>query len=108
MTVGGYIYLNDMKYDYSRWALSLVDDFGLESEYMYHADNVWLDFIHPDDVNVYKEAVEAVLRGNAEVRQIFYRARKVDGTYAMLTTRGFVLSDSEGVPEYFGGIIIPQ
>ncbi len=105
---GGYVYLNDMKYDFSRWSLSLVDDFGLESEYMYHADAVLLDYVHPEDTKVYREAVDAVLCGNAEVRQIFYRARKADGKYVLLTTRGFVLSDSEGEPEYFGGIIIGQ
>ncbi len=105
---GGYIYLNDMKYDYSRWSLSLIDDFGMESEYMYHADNIWLDYIHPEDIKVYREAVDAVLCGNAEVRPICYRARRADGTYVLLRTRGFVLSDSEGSPEYFGGIIVPQ
>ncbi len=105
---GGYVYLNDMKYDFSRWALSLIDDFGLKSEYMYHADNIWLDYIHPDDIEIYKDAVEAVLRGNAEMRPIYYRARNVNGKYVLLTTRGFVLSDKEGNPEYFGGIIIPQ
>jgi hypothetical protein len=97
-----------MKYDYSRWALSLVDDFGLESEYMYHAGDIWLNYIHPDDVNVYKDAVNAVLSGNAELRLIYYRARKADGSYALLTTRGFVLKDKEGKPEYFGGIMIPH
>lgn len=104
----GYVYLNDMKHDFSRWALSLVDDFGLKSEYIYHADKMWLDYVHPDDTEVYKDAVEAVLRGNAEVRHICYRVRKADGKYVLLTTRGFVLSDREGNPEYFGGIMIPQ
>ncbi|MCR4786466.1 MAG: diguanylate cyclase [Lachnospiraceae bacterium] len=105
---GGYVYLNDMRYDYSRWALSLIDDFGLRSEYMYHADNIWLDYIHPDDIDVYKEAVEAVLRGDAELRPIYYRAKKSNGKYVLLRTRGFVLNDLEGKPEYFGGIILPQ
>ncbi len=105
---GGYLYLNDMRYDYSRWSLSLVDDFALESEYMYHADRIWRDFIHPDDLQVYNDAVDAILCGEAELKQIFYRARKRDGTYALLTTRAFVLSDSNGVPEYFGGIILQQ
>ncbi len=27
----GYVYLNDMRYDFSRWSISLVDDFNLES-----------------------------------------------------------------------------
>lgn len=105
---GGYIYLNDMRYDFSRWTLSLVDDFGLESEYMYHAEKIWQDYIHPDDLEVYKDAVDAVLCGNAEIKPIKYRARRKDGTYVLLSTRGFVLSDKDGNPEYFGGIIIPD
>ena len=95
-----------MRYDYSRWSLPLVDDFGLESEYMYHADKIWQDYIHPDDEEAYKEAVEAVISGNNQFRLFLYRARMADGTYAVLSTRGFVLADSNGEPEYFGGIMI--
>ena len=101
----GYVYLNDMKYDFSRWSLPLVDDFGIESEYMYHADRIWQDYIHPDDMPAYRDAVDAVLSGDAVVRPVLYRARKKDGTYALLSTRGFVLSDKDGNPEYFGGIM---
>lgn len=105
---GGYVYLNDMKYDFSRWSLSLVDDFGLDSEYMYHADSIWLNYIHPEDADAYRSAVDAVLSKDAEVQQFYYRARKPDGTYVLLTTRGFILYDNKGRPDYFGGIIIPQ
>lgn len=101
----GYVYLNDMKYDFSRWSLPLIDDFGIESEYMYHAEKIWQEYIHPDDMQAYKAAVDAVLSDTAEVRPILYRARKKDGTYALLSTRGFVLSDKDGKPEYFGGIM---
>lgn len=104
----GYVYLNDMKYDFSRWSLSLVDDFNLKSEYMYHADRIWQDYIHPEDIHVYKKAVDAAICGNAQVTPFYYRARRGDGSYVMLTTRAFILSDSDGKPDYFGGIIIPQ
>jgi len=104
----GYVFLNDLHYDFSRWSVKLVNDFGLESEYMYHADKIWHDYVHPDDVEMYNEAVEAVLRGNMEFRPMLYRAKKADGTYVKLSTRGFVLTDSRGNPEYFGGIIIPH
>ena len=102
----GYVYLNDMKYDFSRWSLSLIDDFGIESEYMYHAEKIWQEYIHPDDMSAFKEAVDAVLSGSAEVIPVVYRARKKDGTYVLLSTRGFVLSDKDGNPDYFGGIMI--
>ena len=104
---GGYVYLNDMRYDYSRWSLSLVDDFGMESEYMYHADKLWQEKIHPDDIVAYRKAVDAVLCDNVEmIHPLTYRARKKDGTYVVLTTRGFILSDGNGKSEYFGGVII--
>ena len=104
----GYVYLNDMRYDFSRWSISLVDDFNLESEYMYHADRIWQNYVHPEDLQVYRKAVDTAICGNAQVTPIYYRARMADGTYVMLTTRAFILSDSEGNPDYFGGIIIPQ
>ena len=105
---GGYIYLNDMQYDYSRWSLPLVNDFGAGSEYMYQADKVLLERIHPDDVEIFKDAVDTALHGAARMKPIKYRARKNDGTYVVLHTRGFIINDRDGVPEYFGGIIIPD
>ena len=104
----GYVFLNDMRYDFSRWSISLVDDFNLESEYMYHADRIWQNYVHPEDLQVYRKAVDTAICGNAQVTPIYYRARMADGTYVMLTTRSFILSDSDGNPAYFGGIIIPQ
>ena len=103
---GGYIYLNDMRYDFSRWSLSLVKDFGLESEYMYHADSIWQKRVHPDDAEACSKAVNEVLNKEGKVSHFYYRAKKADGTYVLLTTRGFVLFDKDGKPEYFGGIII--
>lgn len=105
---GGYIYLNDIRYNYSRWALSLIDDFGLESVYMYHAEKTWEKYIHPDDLEIYKKAADTLVSGDHELKPIKYRARKADGTYVVLSTRGFVLSDADGNPEYFGGIMVPE
>ena len=104
----GYIFLTDLKYEFSRWSLSLVNDFGLPSEYMYQVEKIWEYNIHPDDVGRYLEVVKSVLQGNSVLYSISYRARRTDGTYVTLKPRGFVLNDSNGVPEYFGGIIIPQ
>lgn len=108
MSNGGYVYLNDMRYDFSRLSLAMVNDFNLESEYLYHADRIWQRYVHPDDVETYREAVDAVLCKNDDVQQFRYRAKKADGTYVLLHTRGFILVDSEGKPEYFGGIILPE
>ena len=86
----------------------MESDFDMDSEYMYHADRFWQVHIHPEDEEVYRSAVDAVLSGNPELRSIRYRARKADGTYVVCSTRCFVFSDKNGDPEYFGGIIIPE
>ena len=104
----GYVFLTDLKYNYSRWSLPLVNDFDLPSEYMYNVEKIWEKNIHPDDLDRYLEVVKTVLTGNSVLYSISYRARKADGTYVFLKPRGFVMSDSNGEPEYFGGIIIPQ
>ena len=104
----GYIFLTDLKYDFSRWSLPLINDFGLPSEYMYHVEKIWKHNIHPSDMSRYLEVVDAVLQGNSVLYSISYRARRADGTYVTLKPRGFVMNDSNGSPEYFGGIIIQK
>ncbi len=105
---GGYIFLTDLKYNFSRWSLSAISDFGLPTDYMYDVEDIWKNCIHPEDVNKYVEAVESVLEGTPVLYSITYRARKADGSYITLKPRGFILNDSMGVPEYFGGIMLPQ
>ena len=104
----GYIYLCDIQYDYSRWSMAQVTDFDLPSTYMYHAGEIWGKYVHPDDLETYRSAVDEAINCNGEMRKTFYRVRKPDGTYVLFTTRGFVLRDLDGNPEYFGGIMIPQ
>lgn len=103
----GKVFLNDIRYDYSRWSLPLTDEFDMQEEYMYHADRFLQERIHPDDMKVFKEAVDAALSGKG-TRAFQYRARKADGTYTVCSTRCFIMNDSNGVPEYFGGIIITE
>lgn len=104
----GYIFLTDLKYSFSRWSLSSINDFGLPTDYMYNVEDIWKDYIHPEDVEKYLEAINSVFEGTPVLYSITYRARKADGTYITLKPRGFILNDSKGIPEYFGGIMIPQ
>ena len=108
MAGGGYVYLNDLRYDYSRWALALVDDFGLSSEYMYHAGRIWEAYVHPEDIGHYKGVIDAVIAGESDMDFLRYRARTPDGAYITIQPRAFVMNDKDGNPEYFGGILVPQ
>ena len=100
-----YVFLCDMKYDYSRWSKELVDTFGLPSEYMYYAGMIWEEHIHPEDRRAYHEGVEAVFSGKQSGHDMQYRVMRSDGDCDLITCRGIVITDGEGRPAYFGGAI---
>ena len=102
---GTYVYLCDMRYDISRWSKNAVETFGLPSEYMYAAGDIWEKRIHPEDIDVYHDEIDNIFRGKTSGHDMQYRARKLDGEYIICTCRGTVLIDANGVPEYFAGSI---
>jgi diguanylate cyclase (GGDEF)-like protein len=102
---GTYVYLCDMKFDYSRWSKSAVDTYGLPSEYMYGAGDIWENRIHPDDRAAYHKGIDEIFQGNAAAHDMQYRAQRVSGEYDVCTCRGIVIRDPLGEPDYFVGTI---
>ncbi len=102
---GTYVYLCDMKYDYSRWSKNAVDRYGLPSEYMYGAGDIWENHIHPDDRAIYHKGIDEIFRGNSAAHDMQYRAQRTSGEYDVCTCRGVVMRDSSGEPDYFVGTI---
>ena len=102
---GSYVYVCDMKYDYSRWSKTAVDTFELPSEYMYNAGALWEEKIHPDDRASYAEGIKAVFTGGMEAHDMQYRARRPEGKYDVCTCRGLVIRNRQGLPAYFAGVI---
>ncbi len=102
---GTYVYLCDMKYDFSRWSKNCVDTYGLPSEYMYGAGDIWENCIHPDDREAYHKGIDEIFTGNASGHDMQYRAQKADGEYDVCTCRGIVIRDTSGEPDYFVGTI---
>ena len=102
---GTYVYLCDMKYDFSRWSKNAVDAFGLPSEYMYGAGDIWENQIHPEDRAAYHKGIDEIFAGNAAGHDMQYRAKRVTGEYDVCTCRGIVIRDANGEPDYFVGTI---
>lgn len=102
---GTYVFLCDMKYDFSRWSKNAVDAFGLPSEYMYGAGDIWENQIHPEDRADYHKGIDEIFAGNATGHDMQYRARRVTGEYDVCTCRGVVIRDALGEPDYFAGVI---
>ena len=102
---GSYIYLCDLKYDYSRWSAEAVQYFGLPGEYMYQAGELWEEHIHPEDQKSYHESIQDIFSGKGSGHDMQYRAKDRMGRYVVCTCRGIVLLDQEGNPDYFAGSI---
>ncbi|MCM1246357.1 MAG: sensor domain-containing diguanylate cyclase [Roseburia sp.] len=100
-----YIYVCDMKPDISRWSKAAVDYFGLEGEYLKDAANVWAEHIHPDDLKIYRDDIEAVFSGKKKYHNCQYRARNASGGYVWVECRGSVIRDAEGNPIIFAGLM---
>ena len=103
-----YVYLHDIKYDFARCSAGLVRDYHMQNEYLYSAGAIWESHIHPDDMPTYKRALDGVFFDNTGVRQIHYRVCNSDGDYIRCYTRGFIMNDENGEPDFFGGIIVPE
>ena len=102
---GTYVYLCDMKYDFSRWSKNAVDTYGLPAEYMYGAGDIWENCIHPDDRSAYRKGIDEIFSGSAAGHDMQYRAKRVTGEYDVCTCRGIVIRDQAGEPDYFVGTI---
>ena len=102
---GAYVYLCNVKEDYSRWSKSAVDYFGLPNEYMKNAGAIWEEHIHPDDRENYKKSIDDIFSGNASGHDMQYRALSADGSYTVCSCRGVVMRDENNNPKYFGGVI---
>ncbi len=105
MANGAYTYLTDIKHNYSRWSKEAVDYFGLPSEYMENAGDVWMENVHPDDRAAYVASIKELFGGKVSEHNLQYRARTKDGKYIVCTCRGVVIRDENGEPDYFGGTI---
>ncbi len=102
---GTYVFLCDMKYDFSKWSKSAVDTYGLPSEYMYGAGDIWENVIHPEDREAYHKGIDEIFTGNTSGHNMQYRARRINGEYDVCTCRGIVIRDMFGEPDYFVGTI---
>jgi len=66
----------------------------------------WRQRIHPDDRQRIMDAMPVPDPQAAQQWQLEYRLRRLDGTYAHVFDRGFVISDSDGQPARMVGSLM--
>lgn len=102
---GAYVYVTDLRSDWTRWSKEAVHYFGLPSEYMQGVAMSWMEKIHPKDQAEYHADIMRVLSGESAEHYLQYRIRNSAGEYVMCTCRGAVLVDDLGKPNYFVGSV---
>ena len=73
ITDGAYLYVCDVKYDYSRWSAEAIQSFDLPGEYMFGAGQLWERLLHPDDRESYAESIAAIFSGTDQGHDMQYR-----------------------------------
>ena len=104
-TKGRYVFLTDMETNISRWSKSCVEEFGLPSERMENAGELWEEHIHPMDKSRYHQSIADLFEGKSESHDMVYRAMNKNGEYVACTCKGTVIRDDDGKPLYFAGTI---
>ena len=56
----------------------------------------WTDYIHPDDLTRVTEGIHRVIDEGSEVWADEYRFQRVDGRYAHVMDRGYIIRDASG------------
>ena len=104
-----YMFLCNMRTNVSRWSKNAVEHFDLPGEYMLHAGTIWGELIHPDDRDIYSEAVDDVFNGIKTRFDLDYRVKNRDGEYVACTCRGHVVKGENADAqqgEKFAGIAV--
>ncbi len=100
-----FVYVTDVKEDITRWSKNAVKMFGLESEYTTETAEMWMDYVHPDDRDIYYDDISEVFLGNSAHHNCQYRVRNRYGEYMWVECKGSVSLDENGDIAVFAGIM---
>jgi PAS domain S-box-containing protein len=99
--------INDVVWDWNVatsefvWSDALKTVFGYDPQQsvgIKASQTWWIDHIHPDDRQRVRRSFQNAIEAGAEVWSEEYRFRKADGSYAVVTDRGYIRRDSSGRP----------
>jgi PAS domain S-box-containing protein len=72
--------------------------FGHAEDMAYHPADEWVQRIHPEDRARITTSVDATIRGSGDEWADEYRYMRADGSYAIVSDRGFVIRGADGTP----------
>ncbi|MBO6108312.1 MAG: EAL domain-containing protein [Eubacterium sp.] len=103
-----FVTLYDVRLRLTRFSESLAELIGLDSPYLEDGVYDWIEYIHPEDRDVYDAAMEEMFALRKKNYDITYRVRLRDGDYTLFRLIGGVIRDESGHPGVIGGMMIPS
>lgn len=100
-----FVYVTDVKEDITRWSKNAVRFFNLESEYTTNTAELWLEYIHPDDREIYYDDISEIFLGNSAHHNCQYRVKNRYGEYIWVECKGSISLDENGELAVFAGIM---
>lgn len=88
------------------WNDNVQTLFGYSTEFVKNEVSWWHEHIHPDDRERIVSDIHAVINSNQQFWSNEYRFRRVDGSYAYIFERGYVVHDNTGKSMRMIGAII--
>lgn len=87
----------------------MADDFGIGDTVIGNLADVWLPLVHPADLPQVKRIDDEIRYGDGSKDHfnVEYRSKDRYGEYVWMRVTGKLLRDSEGKPQFFGGILNP-
>ena len=101
-----YPYLTNLETNVTRVAPAMAEFFGLDGEFLDNFSEIWIDYVHPDDVQEYVTDISATLSGRKQYHFCRYRAKAKNGEYVELTCRGGIYHGRDGEPDVFCGYMV--
>lgn len=107
-SVDDYLFVGNLKTGIFRYPPAMVEEFGLPGEVVENAAAFWGSLIHPHDERGFLTSNQEIADGRTNYHDIEYRARNVKGEWIWLRCRGRMITNEEGEPYLFAGMITNQ
>lgn len=100
-----FFFFSDLRENTARWSKGAVEFFGLESDILNPALELWTKRIHPDDVDKYISDFQEMVCHHGITHDCEYRMMNAEGIYVWVNCKGVVNYDETGAPSLFAGFV---
>lgn len=101
-----YPFITNMETGVTRISDYWKDFFNLPDIFYAKFNDIWIDYIHPEDRQDFLDDIGATLNGKQQFHNAEYRALAPNGEYVACSCHGSIYHGKDGEPDVFAGYMI--